>query len=66
MKAFVYTSSASVIHDAVSHLIEADESFPLVYLPEQKEIYSHMKALADQLVLDANSPIKGGMLTAAI
>jgi len=63
-KAFVYTSSASVVHDAVSDLVEADESFPLVYIPIQKEMYSHSKAVADQLVRDSNSP--GTMLTACI
>ncbi|TVY35057.1 Sterol-4-alpha-carboxylate 3-dehydrogenase,decarboxylating [Lachnellula subtilissima] len=65
-KAFVYTSSASVVHDAISDLVEADETLPLVYLPQQKEVYSHTKAWADQLVLDANSTTCGGMLTASI
>ncbi|PQE32204.1 hydroxysteroid dehydrogenase protein [Rutstroemia sp. NJR-2017a WRK4] len=65
VKAFVYTSSASVIHDAVSDLVEADETFPLVFLPTQQEIYSHTKALADQLVLEGNNP-KKGFLTACI
>ncbi|TVY89615.1 Sterol-4-alpha-carboxylate 3-dehydrogenase, decarboxylating [Lachnellula willkommii] len=65
-KAFVYTSSASVVHDAISDLVEADDNLPLVYLPQQKEVYSHSKALADQLVLDANSSTDGGMLTASI
>jgi sterol-4alpha-carboxylate 3-dehydrogenase (decarboxylating) len=65
-KAFVYTSSASVIHDSVSDLIEGDETLPLLYLPVQKEVYSHTKALADQLVLDANSTTKGGMMTTSI
>jgi len=63
-KAFVYTSSASVIHDSYSDLFEADESSPLLYLPVQRERYSHSKALADQLVLDNNSP--GSMLTCCI
>jgi sterol-4alpha-carboxylate 3-dehydrogenase (decarboxylating) len=62
----VYTSSASVIHDSVSDLIEGDESLPLLYIPEQKEVYSHSKALADQLVLDSNSAVQGGMMTASI
>jgi sterol-4alpha-carboxylate 3-dehydrogenase (decarboxylating) len=65
-EAFVYTSSASVVHDAVSELIQGDESLPLVYLPAQKEIYSHTKALADQLVLDYNGTTKGSMLTTSI
>ncbi|KAH8691435.1 putative sterol-4-alpha-carboxylate 3-dehydrogenase, decarboxylating [Talaromyces proteolyticus] len=62
-KAFVYTSSASVVHDSVSDLIEGDDSLPLLYMPQQREIYSHSKALADQLVLDSNSST---MLTTSI
>lgn len=62
----MYTSSASVVHDAVSDLVDGDDSLPLVYLPKQKEVYTHSKALADQLVLDANSTAPGGMLTASI
>lgn len=62
----MYTSSASVVHDAISDLTEADDNLPLVYLPQQKELYSHSKALADQLVLDANSSTDGGMLTVSI
>ena len=54
VKAFVYTSSASVVHDSVSDLFGADESLPVLYFPHQKEIYSHTKALADDLVLAAN------------
>ncbi|KAE8445259.1 hypothetical protein EG329_013631 [Mollisiaceae sp. DMI_Dod_QoI] len=65
-QAFVYTSSASVVHDSVSDLVEGDDNLPLLYLPVQREIYSHTKALADQLVLDANSTTKGGMLTVSI
>lgn len=66
MKAFVYTSSASVVHDSVSDMTEGDDSLPLLYLPVQTEIYSHSKALADKLVLDANSDAEGGMRTSSI
>lgn len=66
MKAFVYTSSASVIHDSVSDMTDGDDSLPLLYLPDQTEIYSHSKAVADQLVLDANSTTPEGMLTSCI
>jgi sterol-4alpha-carboxylate 3-dehydrogenase (decarboxylating) len=62
----VYTSSASVVHDSVSDLIEGDDSLPLVYIPMQKEVYSHSKALADQLVRDSNDDAVGGMRTACI
>ncbi|KAK9349833.1 3-beta hydroxysteroid dehydrogenase/isomerase family-domain-containing protein [Lipomyces doorenjongii] len=40
--------------------------YPLLYLPAQKEIYSHTKALGDQLVLDSNGTTLGSMLTACI
>lgn len=62
----MYTSSASVVHDSVSDMTEGDDSLPILYLPDQTEIYSHSKALADQLVLDANSTTPGGMLTSCI
>lgn len=47
-------------------MTEGDDSLPLLYLPDQTEIYSHSKAVADQLVLDSNSTTRGGMLTACI
>lgn len=65
VNAFVYTSSASVVHDTVSNLVNADESFPLLFLPIQKEVYGHTKALADDLVRDFNSP-KQGLLTVCL
>lgn len=65
VKAFVYTSSASVVHDSISDLVDADESFPVIYLPEQKEVYAHTKALADELVRVANDP-GDGMLTVCL
>ncbi|MCJ1289620.1 hypothetical protein MMC34_001153 [Xylographa carneopallida] len=64
VKAFVYTSSASVVHDNFHDLSNADENFPLVYVPEQREYYTHTKAVAECLVLAANG--QHGMLTTAI
>ncbi|KAI9643946.1 hypothetical protein NHQ30_007297 [Ciborinia camelliae] len=63
VKAFIYTSSASVHHDAVSDQTEMDETHPLVFLPTQKELYSHSKALGDQLVLDHNNPAQKFLTT---
>ncbi|KAF7874316.1 hypothetical protein EAF04_002988 [Stromatinia cepivora] len=63
IKAFVYTSSALVIHDVVSDLVEADDTHPLVFLPQQKELYSHSKALGDELVLKHNDPSHGFLTT---
>jgi sterol-4alpha-carboxylate 3-dehydrogenase (decarboxylating) len=65
VRAFVYTSSASVVHDSVSDMTDIDESAPLLYMPVQREPYSHTKALADSLVLAANRQ-DGTMLTASI
>ncbi|KAI4217298.1 MAG: hypothetical protein LQ351_000607 [Letrouitia transgressa] len=64
VKVLVYTSSASVVHDGVSDLFNADESLPVLYTPQQTEIYSHSKALAEDLVLAANRKLR--ILTAAI
>ncbi|PSS18512.1 hypothetical protein M430DRAFT_102107 [Amorphotheca resinae ATCC 22711] len=62
--AFVYTSSTSVIHDHYSPLCDVTESLPVLFYPQQPEHYSHTKALAEKLVLDANRV--SGMLTVAI
>lgn len=65
VQAFVYTSSASVIHDSVSDLVNADESLPVLRYPKQTEIYSHTKGLAEDLVLSWNRKYSG-MSTVAI
>jgi sterol-4alpha-carboxylate 3-dehydrogenase (decarboxylating) len=54
VKAMVHTSSASVIHDAKSDLINADETYPLVMGKNQPEYYSHTKAEAEIVALAAN------------
>lgn len=76
VKAFVFTSSASVIHDNVSDLINADERFPVLHFPVQKNYYSETKALAEEAVLAYNrqrppsasssQPQSTDMLTCAI
>ncbi|SMQ45137.1 unnamed protein product [Zymoseptoria tritici ST99CH_3D7] len=55
-KAFVYTSSASVISDAWTDLQGADESYPLVMGDQQPEFYTHTKAQAETHVLSQNRP----------
>ena len=65
VKAFVYTSSASVVHDSVNDLFDADETLPVLYTPQQAEIYSHTKGVAEQIVLSSNRK-NGVMLTTAI
>lgn len=65
VRAFVYTSSASVVHDSVNDLVMADESLPVLQYPQQTEYYSHTKGVAEGIVLAANrSPPT--MLTTAI
>lgn len=54
VKAFVYTSSASVIHDTQSDLINANESYPLIMGKEQPEYYTTTKAQAELFVLSQN------------
>lgn len=65
VKAFVYTSSSSVIHDSITSLVNADERWPLLRAPLQKEYYSETKAMAEELVLASNRKY-GNMLTIAI
>jgi sterol-4alpha-carboxylate 3-dehydrogenase (decarboxylating) len=43
VKALVYTSSASVISDTESDLVNADERWPIVTAQNQKEYYSTTK-----------------------
>ena len=67
VKAFVYTSSASVIHDSVSDLINANEEYPVVMGKRQPEYYVTTKAQAEKDVLAANrSSEYPDFLTAAI
>ena len=64
--AFVYTSSASIVHDNVSDLINADESFPVLFAPQQREEYAITKAVADGLALGANRQKGSNMKTISI
>lgn len=62
--AFVYTSSASVVHDHRSPLRDLTEDAPILHHPDQPEYYAETKAIAETLVLHANRV--GEMLTASI
>ena len=67
VKAFVYTSSASVISDTKSDLINADETYPLMMGKEQPEYYTVTKATAELHVLASNrAATHPKFLTAAI
>lgn len=61
VKALVYTSSSSVIHNNMTDLIEATEDARLFYCPEQTEFCSHTKAVAEDLIREANG--QNGLLT---
>lgn len=54
VKVFVFTSSSSVSHDSISDLSEGTEEDPYVFLPQQRQTYSHSKAVAEQLSLSYN------------
>jgi len=65
-RAFVHTSSSSVVHDTVSDLINADERYPYV-CPNPREYYSETKVYAEKAVLAANDKVEfGNMLTCAV
>ena len=65
VKAFIYTSSASVVWNFHDDLTMVDESVPVIYAPQQPEPYSHTKALAEDLVLAANRS-SSSMVTCAL
>ncbi|KAF6796324.1 3-beta hydroxysteroid dehydrogenase/isomerase [Colletotrichum sojae] len=66
VKTLVYTSSASIISDNSSDLINADERWPVIRGEQQSEYYSETKAAAEELVLQANRQDPYPLLTAAI
>lgn len=67
VKAFVYTSSASIISDNRTDLVHADESYPVLMGKDQPLYYSHTKGVAEQYVLSQNRPESHPkFLTAAI
>ncbi|KAK2855625.1 hypothetical protein FQN49_005005 [Arthroderma sp. PD_2] len=65
-KAFVYTSSSSVVHDTQGDLINVDERWPKIVGKLQQEYYTETKALAEEFVLKYNGASPSGMLTVAI
>lgn len=64
VRAFVYTSSSSIVHNQRGPMVEATEDLPVLFYPDQAEYYSHTKALAEKIVLEANR--QNGMLTASV
>lgn len=67
VKAFIYTSSSSVIHDTISPLTNANETYPVLQYPQTPEYYSSTKAVAETLVLQHNRhPDSPHLLTTSI
>ncbi|KAF2088329.1 hypothetical protein K490DRAFT_40058 [Saccharata proteae CBS 121410] len=67
VRAFVYTSSASVIFDNVSELVNADEKYPIIAGAGQPSYYTSTKAWAEMAVIEANrTPSDPRFLTCAI
>ncbi|KAI1253198.1 hypothetical protein MGN70_005406 [Eutypa lata] len=66
VKALVYTSSASVMSDNASDLINANEEYPVIRGKAQTEYYSETKAEAEEIVLAANRTEPYSLLTTAI
>ncbi|KAI0124682.1 3-beta hydroxysteroid dehydrogenase/isomerase family-domain-containing protein [Xylariales sp. AK1849] len=66
VKALVFTSSASIMSDNKSDLINANESWPVIRGKNQTEYYSETKAEAESIVLAANRAEPSNLLTAAI
>lgn len=62
VKAFIYTSTSSAIHDSVSELIDADESLPVLRYPLQKRVYTLTKVEAEDDILAANRQNGGSSL----
>ena len=54
VRALVFTSTSSVIHDSVSDLLDADETLPVLQPPVQKRGYTLTKATAEAEVLACN------------
>lgn len=54
VKAFVYTSTSSAIHDNVSELVDADESRPVLRYPAQRRVYTLSKVEAEDEILAGN------------
>lgn len=54
VQALVYTSTSSVIHDNITDLINADETWPVLHPPAQRRIYTLTKATAEEEILAEN------------
>ncbi|KAF1993445.1 putative 3-beta hydroxysteroid dehydrogenase/isomerase family protein [Amniculicola lignicola CBS 123094] len=64
VRALIYTSSSSVVHNSYTDLVKVTEEIALFFEPDQKVYYSHTKAVAEDMILKANK--QNGLLTASI
>ncbi|MCJ1243929.1 hypothetical protein MMC30_001126 [Trapelia coarctata] len=67
VQALVYTSTSSVIHDNITDMVDADETWPVLRPPVQSRVYTLTKATAEEEILAENR--KGGnrsMLTVSL
>ncbi|KAF2172638.1 hypothetical protein M409DRAFT_16600 [Zasmidium cellare ATCC 36951] len=64
--AFVYCSSVSIIDNGRLATLHGDESWPVLFAPEQREPYWHSKAVGETLVLGHNAKNSQKMLTTAL
>ena len=54
VKALIYTSTSSVVHDNLTDLVDADETLPVLRPPVQQRVYTLAKATAEEEILAAN------------
>ena len=54
VRALVYTSTSSVIHDNLTDLVDADETISILRPPFQKRAYTLTRATAEEEILKAN------------
>lgn len=66
VKALVYCSSVSIIDNGSIQKLHGDESWRVLYHPEQKVPYWHSKAVGEALMLAHNAENHQGMLTTAL
>jgi sterol-4alpha-carboxylate 3-dehydrogenase (decarboxylating) len=64
VRVLVYTGTSSVVHNNLTDIVNATEHWPKCYLPEQTELYTHTKAVAEDMILAANR--EDGLLTVTI
>ena len=65
MKAFVHTSSSSIVHDSESDPVWLDKTAPVIQLPQQKDTYAYTKGMAENIVFATIRKCEG-LLTVAI